>query len=731
MALALVLSAMLVRGPAPAAPPASPVERRVVAMGTSFDVLVRVADRSRGLAAIESAIEEVGRLEERLSTWRGDGPLWRLNRAAPGETDSARHGDLRARLRGLSLGRKDGAGLRCRPFSRSCAPGICAAKGESPHRKRSPRRSARREDPLPARPRPQDDRAARRPGRHRRGRLGQGLCARPRRGAPEGCGCRGRLPRPRRRGARARKGIGRRAMDRADRRPPGSPPAGRAARAPGRARALDLRRLGAQPPRRRPHDRAPARSAHGVAGARLRLGVRRGRLGLRCGRPLDGVLRPRAARRARALRTASRARAFRTRRSFSSTRSGLSRPCIRRACPGFFFPPTRASRPAPADRRPSHEFSRNPRADSSLLPRPRAARRAAGTDAARSDAGTRGAALPRRASRAAREAARRDARGARRDESGSRGCGDAGASGRGRAEDRHARAGDREAQDRRGRRRRSRGLDREVLRRRSGRVEGLRQGRPLDRRLRRGRPTRTSPRRTRAASLRTRRIRSRSRARSSTSATSSTRTSSSTPRSNTRTPSSPRTRAARRRSSSLTSTTCIPGPSMAARGLVLMPMGLVNELHEPTTFLGVRRPDVEDVIIPTTWREIGFGAYGTAGPLTYRGYMVNGLNAAGYSADEGIHEGSQEGSEALAKNWAFTGRVDFTALPGLLVGASVFTGDAGQGHATPVGRADQGADDGLRRARGLAVARPLAAGSLRAHDRRGRRAHQRAQQFRG
>ncbi len=85
MALALVLSAMLVRGPAAAAPPASPVERRVVAMGTSFDVLVRVGDRSRGLAAIESAIEEVGRLEARLSTWRGDGPLWRLNRAAPGE----------------------------------------------------------------------------------------------------------------------------------------------------------------------------------------------------------------------------------------------------------------------------------------------------------------------------------------------------------------------------------------------------------------------------------------------------------------------------------------------------------------------------------------------------------------------------------------------------------------------------------------------------------------------
>src|SRR5262249_19092958 len=126
-------------------------------------------------------------------------------------------------------------------------------------------------------------------------------------------------------------------------------------------------------------------------------------------------------------------------------------------------------------------------------------------------------------------------------------------------------------------------------------------------------------------------------------------------------------------------------PFNARAGLVLIPMGLVNELHEPTTFLGARRPDVEEFILPTTWRELGFGFYGSAGPLTYRGYMVNGLNAEGYSADEGIREGRQEGSEALAKTWAFTGRVDFTAVPGLLVGASIFTGNAGQGHETPSG----------------------------------------------
>jgi hypothetical protein len=126
-------------------------------------------------------------------------------------------------------------------------------------------------------------------------------------------------------------------------------------------------------------------------------------------------------------------------------------------------------------------------------------------------------------------------------------------------------------------------------------------------------------------------------------------------------------------------------PLNARAGLVLIPLGLVNQLHEPTTFLGARRPDVEQLIIPSTWRELGFGLYGQAGPANYYAYAVNGLNAAGYSA-EGIGEGSQEGSQALAKDWAFTGRLDYTGVPGLVVGASIFSGDAGQGRVTPSGR---------------------------------------------
>ncbi len=126
--------------------------------------------------------------------------------------------------------------------------------------------------------------------------------------------------------------------------------------------------------------------------------------------------------------------------------------------------------------------------------------------------------------------------------------------------------------------------------------------------------------------------------------------------------------------------------ALAARaGLVLVPIGLVNELHEPTAFLGARRPDVERFILPTTWREIGAGIYGEAGPLAYRGYVTSSLNSAGFTAANGIRGGRQQGSEALARDWALSGRLDYVGLPGLLVGSSVFSGETGQGRETTNG----------------------------------------------
>ena len=113
-------------------------------------------------------------------------------------------------------------------------------------------------------------------------------------------------------------------------------------------------------------------------------------------------------------------------------------------------------------------------------------------------------------------------------------------------------------------------------------------------------------------------------------------------------------------------------------GMVLMPMGLSNEFHEPTVFIGAQRPVTEQVIIPSTWRENGGGIHGSVDGISYRAYVVNGLAGRRFSAS-GIRSGRQKGSQARASNLAFTGRVDVTPAPGMFLGASFYTGGSGQG----------------------------------------------------
>lgn len=120
-------------------------------------------------------------------------------------------------------------------------------------------------------------------------------------------------------------------------------------------------------------------------------------------------------------------------------------------------------------------------------------------------------------------------------------------------------------------------------------------------------------------------------------------------------------------------------------GLVLIPVGFINELHEPPVYYGATRPQVERVIIPTTWRENGGGAFGNLGPLTYRTYVVAGLLGSGFSSSSAIRGGRQKGSKSLADDFAWTGRVDLTSVTGLVLGGSFYIGNSGQGAASPSG----------------------------------------------
>jgi hypothetical protein len=126
-------------------------------------------------------------------------------------------------------------------------------------------------------------------------------------------------------------------------------------------------------------------------------------------------------------------------------------------------------------------------------------------------------------------------------------------------------------------------------------------------------------------------------------------------------------------------------PAANARvGLLLVPMGFVNELHEPTTYFGVNRPDVERQIIPSTWRANGAGIFGEPDRvpgLSYRAYLIESLQSVGSSEKfgaSGLRSGRQSGSQASMEDIAGVVRVDGSRA-GLTVGGSAFFGNTGQG----------------------------------------------------
>ena len=112
-------------------------------------------------------------------------------------------------------------------------------------------------------------------------------------------------------------------------------------------------------------------------------------------------------------------------------------------------------------------------------------------------------------------------------------------------------------------------------------------------------------------------------------------------------------------------------------GLVLLPLGLTNEFHEPNVFLGAKRPETESRILPSTWRENGAGILGTVGIVSYRAYVTNGLRGAAFNST-GFRGGRQKGVNALAGNLAFSSRVDVTPVPGIFGGIGFYNGGSGQ-----------------------------------------------------
>jgi hypothetical protein len=124
-------------------------------------------------------------------------------------------------------------------------------------------------------------------------------------------------------------------------------------------------------------------------------------------------------------------------------------------------------------------------------------------------------------------------------------------------------------------------------------------------------------------------------------------------------------------------------------GMILPPIGIINEKHEPPTYFGTMRPQVERVIIPSTWSANGVGVYGQIVPtLNYHAYVIEGLKAEEFSASNGIRDGRQGGGRAIAKDFGLAGRLAFTGLEGSTIAASFYTGNSGQGATDSRGTVD-------------------------------------------
>lgn len=113
-------------------------------------------------------------------------------------------------------------------------------------------------------------------------------------------------------------------------------------------------------------------------------------------------------------------------------------------------------------------------------------------------------------------------------------------------------------------------------------------------------------------------------------------------------------------------------------GMMLTPVGIVNERHEPPSFNGVERPFVETVIIPTTWRELGFGFTGDLGKgFRYRTYLTSALDGSLFDAERGISNGKASGLNASMRNPALVGRLEYSGVRRMTLGTSFYRGSAG------------------------------------------------------
>lgn len=121
-------------------------------------------------------------------------------------------------------------------------------------------------------------------------------------------------------------------------------------------------------------------------------------------------------------------------------------------------------------------------------------------------------------------------------------------------------------------------------------------------------------------------------------------------------------------------------------GLMLVPMGIINEFHEPTTFNGSERPAMDNAIVPTTWRELGVGVNGRFNDISlgYQAYVFNGFKSTEADGDggvsgflqgsNGLRGGRQKGIKSTIDSPTFSTKFDYYGIRGLRLGLAGYFG---------------------------------------------------------
>jgi hypothetical protein len=112
-------------------------------------------------------------------------------------------------------------------------------------------------------------------------------------------------------------------------------------------------------------------------------------------------------------------------------------------------------------------------------------------------------------------------------------------------------------------------------------------------------------------------------------------------------------------------------------GHIVVPVGLTNAHHEPLNFFTVSRPEGESTIMPCTWHQTGFSAFGRLGKFRYEAQLLAGLNADNFTNVGWISKGHKSPLEYdVANKYGVSARIDNYSIRGLRIGLSGYYGQS-------------------------------------------------------